>query len=76
MPRTTLQLDDEAMRVARAHAARHRMTLGKAVSTLVRRGAERSVVTVERNGFRVLWLDHRSRGVTAAQVDKLLDELP
>jgi len=64
------------MEVARAHAARHRTTLGQAVSTLVRQGAERPMVTVERNGFRVLRLDRRSPTVTAAQVDKLLDELP
>ena len=76
MPRTTLQLEDDAMKVAQAHAARHRVTLGQAVSTLVRHGAERPMVTVERNGFRVLRLDRRSPTVTAAQVDKLLDEMP
>lgn len=76
MPRTTLQLEDDAMKVAKAHAARHRITLGQAVSTLVRQGAERPMVTVERNGFRVLRLNRRSPTVTAAQVDKLLDELP
>lgn len=76
MPRTTLQLEDDALRVAKIHAARHRITLGQAVSTLVRQGAERPVVTVERNGFRVLQLDRRSPRVTALQIDKLLDELP
>ena len=76
MPRTTLQLEDDAFLVAKAHAARHRITLGQAVSTLVRQGAERPMVTVERNGFRVLQLDRRSPRVTALQIDKLLDELP
>ena len=76
MPRTTLQLEDDAMRVAKAHASRHRTTLGQAVSTLVRQGAERPMVTIERNGFRVLQLDRRSPRVTAAQVGKLLDEQP
>jgi hypothetical protein len=76
MPRTTLQLEDDAIRAARTHAARHRITLGQAVSTLVRQGAERPIVTVERNGFRVLRLDRKSPGVTAAQVDQLLDEQP
>ena len=64
------------MRVAKAHASRHRTTLGQAVSTLVRQGAERPMVTIERNGFRVLQLDRRSPRVTAAQVGKLLDEQP
>jgi hypothetical protein len=76
VPRTTLQLEDDAIEVAKAHAARHRMTLGQAVSVLVRQGAERPMLTVERNGFRVLRLDPRSPTVTAAQVDKLLDEMP
>ena len=76
MPRTTLQLEDGAMRVAKAHAARHRISLGQAVSTLVKQGAERPVVTVERNGFRVLRLDRGSPKVMAAHVDALLDELP
>jgi len=61
------------MEVAQAHAARYRITLGQAVSTLVRRGAERSMVTMERNGFRVLRLDRRSPTVTAAQVGTLLE---
>jgi hypothetical protein len=76
MPRTTLQLEDDAMKVAKAHAARHRITLGQAVSTLVRQGAERPIVTVERNGLRVLRLNRRSSRVTAAQVDMLRDEIP
>jgi hypothetical protein len=76
MPRTTLQLEDDALKVARNHAARHRITLGEAVSTLVRQGADRPIVTEERNGFRVLRLDPQSPAVTAAQVDKLVDELP
>jgi hypothetical protein len=76
MPRTTLQIEVDAMRVAKAHAARHRMTLGQAVSTLVRQGAERPMQTVERNGLRVLRLNRRSSRVTAAHVDRLRDELP
>jgi len=75
MPRTTLQLEDEAIELAKAHAARHRMTLGEAVSTLVKQGAARPVVTIERNGLRVLRLDAKSPTVTAAAVERLLDEL-
>jgi hypothetical protein len=76
MPRTTLQLEDDALRAAKAYAARHRTTLGQALSALVRLGVERPVVTEERNGFRVLRLNGRSPRVTAARVDKLLDEQP
>ena len=71
-----MQLEDDAMKVARAHAARHRLTLGQAVSTLVRQGVERPLVTEERSGLRVVRLSRRSPRVTAAQVDKLREELP
>ena len=76
MPRTTLQLEDDAMKVAKAHARRHRVTLGQAVSELVRRAAERPLVTEERSGLRVLRLNRRSPRVTAAQIDQLRQDLP
>ncbi len=76
MPRTTLQLEDDAMDVARAHAQRHRLTLGQAVSELVRKAAERPLLTEERSGLRVLRLNRRSPQVTAARVDELREDLP
>jgi hypothetical protein len=76
MPRTTLQLEDDAMKVAQAHARRHRVTLGQAVSELVRKAAERPLVTEERSGLRVLRLNRRSPKVTAAQIDQLRADLP
>jgi hypothetical protein len=76
MPRTTLQLEDDAMKVARAHAERHRLTLGQAVSELVRKAAERPLVTEDRSGLRVLRLNRRSPKITAARVDQLRKDLP
>jgi hypothetical protein len=76
MARTTLQLEDDAMKVAKAHAARHRLTLGQAVSELVRHGAERPLVTEERSGLRVARLSRRSPKVSTALMDRLRDELP
>lgn len=64
------------MSLATAYAGRQRLTLGKAVSELVRKGAERPIVTGERSGLRILRLDSRSPRVTAARVDALRDELP
>jgi len=58
------------------HAARHNLTLGQAVSELVRQGAERPLVTDERSGLRVVRLTRRSPKVTAALVETLRDELP
>jgi hypothetical protein len=76
MPRTTLQLEDDAMTVAKAHAERHRLTLGQAVSDLVRRAAERPLMTEERSGLRVVRLNRRSPRVTAARVAELRQDLP
>ena len=76
MPRTTLQLEDYAMKVAQAHAQRHKLTLGQAVSDLVRRAAERPLVTDERSGLRVLRLSRRSPKVTTPRIDQLREDLP
>lgn len=64
------------MEVAKVHAERHQLTLGQAVSDLVRKGAERPLVTEERSGLRVLQLPRRSPRVTAARVEALREELP
>jgi len=76
MPRTTLQIEDDAMHVAKAHAVRHRLTLGQAVSELVRQAAERPLVTEDRGGLHVVRLNRRSPKVTTALVDRLREDLP
>jgi len=76
MPRTTLMLEDDAMRMAKAHAARHRLTLGEAVSDMVRQAADRPLVTDDRSGLRVVRLNRRSPKVSAALVDRLRDDVP
>ena len=76
MPRTTLQLEEDVMRIAKAHAERHRLTLGQAVSDLLRKAAERPLVTEERSGLHVLRLNRRSPKITAARVDELRQDLP
>ena len=74
MPRTTLSVDDDVLTAAKMHASRHGITLGQAVSELVRRGIERPLVTEERSGLRVARLGRRSPKVTAALVNRLRDE--
>jgi uncharacterized protein YbbK (DUF523 family) len=76
MPRTTLKIEDDAIKVAKAHAERHRLTLGQAVSELVRQGAERPLVTEDRTGLRVVRLNRRSPKVTTALVDRLREDVP
>ena len=64
------------MKAAKAHATRHRLTLGQAVSELVRQAAERRLVTEDRNGLSVVRLNRRSPKVTTALVDRLREDLP
>jgi len=71
MPRTTLHLEDDAMAVAKAHAARHQLTLGQAVSELVKHGEERPILTDRRNGLLVVRLNRRSPKFSTALVDAL-----
>lgn len=74
MPRTTLALEDDVIRAAKAHAKRHGLTLGQAVGDLVRLGVERPLATTERNGLRVVRLGGRSPKVTVNAVNTLRDE--
>ena len=62
------------MRSAKAHARRHHLTLGQAVSDLVRLGAERPLrQPTERNGLRVVRLGRPAPKVTADAVNALRD---
>ncbi|HEV8524430.1 MAG TPA: DUF6364 family protein [Terriglobales bacterium] len=76
MPRTTLQLEDDVIKAAKVHAARHGLTLGQAISELVRQAVERPLVTETRSGLQVVRLSRRSPKVTSALVDRLREELP
>jgi spore germination protein GerM len=76
MARTTLEIEDDALKVARAHAARHHTTLAKAVSELLLQSVDRPLVTDIRNGLRVVRLSRRSPKVATALVNKLRDEFP
>ena len=64
------------MRVAKAYAQRHRLTVGRAVSELVRKAAERPLVTEDRSGLRVLHLNRRSPKVTTSLIDGLREDVP
>jgi uncharacterized protein YbbK (DUF523 family) len=76
MPRTTLKLEDDALKVAKVYATRHRMSLGEAVSELVRQAADRPLATESRNGLQVVRLSRRSPKVTTALVEKVGDGPP
>ena len=55
---------------------RHHLTLGEAISDLVRRAAERPLVTDLKSGLTVVRLPERSPRVTSARVAKVADEWP
>jgi hypothetical protein len=74
--RTTLNLENDAAEMARRHARRHKVSLGKAVSDLVRKGAQRPLETEDRDGFQVAKLPTGSPVITSEQVAKLLEEIP
>ena len=76
VPRTTLLLEDDAMKVAKAHATRHHLSLGEAVSELIRKATDHPLVTEDRNGLRVLRLNRRSPKISASLVDQLRDDMP
>lgn len=74
--RTTLTLADDALDLARKLAHRRRVSLGAAVSELVRSGAQRPVPTTERQGLTLVRLPVGSPRVTVGAVDELIEDLP
>ncbi|PYS53386.1 MAG: hypothetical protein DMG13_12895 [Acidobacteria bacterium] len=75
MPRTTLTLEDDALRAARDYAERRGQTLGQAVSELVLRATRREFVTDDIGGFHVVRLAADSPKVTLAKVKELEETL-
>jgi hypothetical protein len=72
--RTTLSLQDDAVEEIRAYAKRRRLSLGKAASELVRRGARYQVGTRRVNGFVVFDAPDDFPIITSERVRGLLDE--
>ena len=64
------------MGMAREHAARHHLTLGEAISDLVRRATERPLVTDLKSGLTVVRLPEHSPRVTSERVAKVADQWP
>lgn len=71
MSRTTLSLDDDILPPIRVYARTRSLTLGKAVSDLVRRGLRAPAATKELNGVRVFDLPANSRSITSKAVKQL-----
>lgn len=73
--RTTLSIDDDVLREAKAYAESREIALGKAVSELVRRGLYAPLQTKLINDFHVVELPPDSPRVTIEHVRKLQEEM-
>jgi hypothetical protein len=72
--RTTLSLEDDAVAVIQAYAQSHRISLGKAASELIRRGAHYQIGIKKVNGLPVFDAPDDFPALTTARVRELLDE--
>lgn len=73
--RTTLSLDDDLLPHVKTYAESRDITVGKAVSELVRRGLRAPIQTRVVNGFHVIELPPGSPPVTIEHIRKLEEEL-
>jgi hypothetical protein len=69
--RTTVNLDDDVLLLARRHAELRRESLGKTLSDLVRRGLSASTPVMEENGLVVFRLPADTPTVTTEEVRRL-----
>jgi hypothetical protein len=72
--RTTLALDDDATKTLQSFARGTGLSLGKAASELIRRGAQYRLKVKKVNGFPVFDLPPGFPVVTSRQVKDILDE--
>ncbi len=74
--RTTLNIDDDVLAVARALAERKGCSLGSAVSELARRGFKGIGAVEEDRGFPVFNVDEGAAPITNEDVYGALDDWP
>lgn len=75
--RTTLNLDDDVLEMAKMLAAQERKPLGMVISGLLRRAVEPAAQAPgERNGIPLFPVSPGARAVTPEIVKELLEEMP
>jgi hypothetical protein len=72
--RTTLALEDDAIKAIRAHARTNKLSMGRAASELIRRGACYQLGTRKLNGLPVFDAPDDFPAITTERVRELLDE--
>ena len=73
--RTTINLDDDVFQLVSHYSESRALSLGKAVSDLVRKGLKTSRPTRRKNGLLLFDLPKESRRVTSKNVRTLESEL-
>lgn len=75
--RTTLDIDDDVLAVARARADREHVSIGRVISQLARAALQPAApASATRNGLPVLPNARSARTVTPELVNQLRDEAP
>jgi hypothetical protein len=74
--RTTLAIDDDVLKAAKAIAQQERRSVGEVVSDLARRALHRPQAPALRNGIPLLPLRDTETVITLETVNALRDELP
>jgi hypothetical protein len=72
--RTTLNLDDDALKILREYSDTRSLALGKAASELVRRGASAPVPLEMVDGFWRVVLPKGGKKITSKHVKRLLED--
>jgi hypothetical protein len=72
--RTTLNIDDDVLRILKKYAEERSIALGKAASDLVRRALTAPVQTRMSNGFCTVILPSDSPKVSSKEVARLLED--
>ncbi len=74
--RTTIAIDDDVLHSVKSYAEGRSISLGKAITELVRRGLEAPLRTRAVNGFLVVDLPSDSPVVRTIDVRRLEEDLP
>ena len=74
--RTTLAIEDDTLDRARAYAERRGVSLGQAVTELIRQGLDSQCQIIEENGLYVLSLGPNAPKITSEDVYKALEDWP
>ena len=73
--RTTINIDDDVFRLVSTYAENRSLSLGRAVSELVRRGFEAKRPVRQVHGIHVFELPPESPKITSKQINELEDQV-